>query len=306
MHTLKHITSFLLILLTPLYSAEARTQIRIVGSTAVYPFATLIAERFGRSPNQKTPVVEATGTGGGIKVFCSGIGEHYPDIVNTSRPMNEDEMSMCEENGIGAIEEHLLGYDGIVIGRNNKSKHFVLTRKQLFLALAERIPSSTGKWIINPHKKWSDIDRSLPYKKIMVLGPTSTLATREVFEEKIIKEVCKELGGDDETCAIRQDGVFIEVAEHENVIVQKLHLNPEAVGIFSYGFLNQNRNKVSAISIDGVTPTEQTIRSRRYLMSRPLYMYAKSTKLSSTPDLSGYIAEFTKHKRLLQKNGLIF
>ncbi len=292
--------SILFFSMTLCHFAHGREQLRIVGSTAVYPFATTVAEYFGRTTDFKTPIVEATGTGGGINLFCGGIGAHYPDIVNASRPMTAKERARCARNGIHKISEVIFGYDGIVVGMNRKTPDMALSRTDLFLALTKEV------------KYWNEVNPRLPKKKILVLGPTTTLATREIFEELVIKAGCKMITKAPKQCSqiIREDGAFLEVAEHDNVVVQKLSINPDAIGIFSFSFLQQNRDKVKAIPIDGVLPKYSTIATGKYPISRPLYFYVKQSHIPLVPGIKEYVAEFLKPRTsgkygYLVKKGLI-
>ena len=289
----------------------SRDQIRIVGSTSVYTFATAVAEHFGKTSDFKTPIVEATGTGGGIKLFCGGVGPHYPDIANASRAITESERDHCATNGVDDIIEIVIGYDGIVIGINRNANHISLTKAQLYQALAEKIEHD-GSWIANPNIYWTDIAPTLPNKKILVLGPTTTLATRNVFEILVIKAGCQQIVADPQQCSttLREDGAFLEVAEHDNVVVQKLAINPNAIGVFSFGFLEQNRHKVKAIPIDGVLPTYKTISTKQYPISRPLYFYVKKSHINLIPGIREYIEAFlsdqaTGYYGYLSKKGLI-
>ncbi len=283
----------ILVIFTISLPTFARDQIRIVGSTAVYPFATAVAAQFGKTSEFKTPVIEATGTGGGIKIFCSGTGKRYPDIVNASRPMSPAEKRMCKAHGIENIIEIIIGYDGIVIGIPQNRPAFSLTCGDLFQALGEKLQSE-DQWVQNPHHTWQEINANLQNQSIVVLGPPSTLGTREVFEQKAIKAGCQQICNDSAQCSgiLRHDDALIEVAGPENVIVQKLEGNPNAIAIFSFGFLRNNRNKVQALAINGVLPSAQTITSGRYPLSRPLYMYVKQDQIKKVPGINEYLEEF--------------
>ncbi|MBL4647355.1 MAG: substrate-binding domain-containing protein [Gammaproteobacteria bacterium] len=274
-------------------SSARQAHIRIVGSTSVYTYATFVAEYFGKTTAFQTPIVEATGSGGGLNLFCRGAGLEHPDIVNSSRRISISERKICRKNGVKNIIEVPIGYDGIVLGAHHSKTPLSLTRQELFLALAEKIPFK-GQWIPNPHKKWQDINPNFPAKKIMVLGPTSTLATREVFEKLVILEGCKRYTKGSKKCrkTLREDGVFIEAAEHENVIIQRIEMNPDAYGIFSFGFLDQNRNKVQALPIEKITPTAKNIATHIYPISRPLFFYVKGENIPLVKGMKAYVSEF--------------
>ncbi len=301
----------LAVAVSPVLSAAAsRDSISIVGSSTVFPFSKVVAERFGRTTKFKAPTVESTGTGGGFKEFCKGLGVQHPDISNASRRIKQSELDMCKANGVADIVEVLIGYDGIVLANSVKSPKVALTRKQLFLALAKKVPNPDGSpnLIDNPYKKWSDIDASLPKTQIEVLGPPSTSGTRDAFVELAMEGGCKKfpwiaaLKKSDkprykEICHIlREDGLFIQAGENDNLIVQKLNANPAALGIFGFSFLDQNSDKVQASTIDGEEPEFETIADGRYPVSRPLYFYVKKGHIGVVPGISEYLAEFTSER----------
>ncbi|WP_068080694.1 PstS family phosphate ABC transporter substrate-binding protein [Polycladidibacter stylochi] len=279
-------------------SAQARDQIQIVGSSTVFPFATAVAEQFGQKTSFKTPVVESTGSGGGIKLFCEGVGEKTPDITNASRRMKEKELVKCNENGVTPVEV-TVGFDGIVLANSKKAEKLNLTLDQVFLALAKEVPVD-GKLVANPYKKWSDIDPSLPASKIEVLGPPPTSGTRDAFAELAMQGGCKKLAGAAElglkkkAChEIREDGAYIEAGENDNLIVQKLEANPAAVGIFGFSFLDQNADKIQGAQIAGVAPEFEAIANGSYPVSRSLYFYIKKEHVGVIPGIVEYLAEFT-------------
>ncbi len=279
----------------------ARDYINIVGSSTVYPFATVAAERFGRATRFKTPKVESTGSGGGIKLLCNGLGVRHPDIANSSRRIKSSEIEDCARNGVEVVEV-ILGYDGIVIAASRETAPMSLTLQQVYLALAQRVPDPSGarRLIPNPYRTWSDIDPSLPGTRIEVLGPPPTSGTRDAFLELAMEGGCDtfdligELGEDERLIAchtIREDGAYIEAGENDNLIVQKLNANPNAVGIFGYSFLDQNRDRVRAVAIAGVEPTFETIADNSYPISRPLYLYVKRAHVGVIPGIDGYLRE---------------
>lgn len=270
----------------------ARTQIHIVGSSTVFPFATAVAERFGQQSEFRTPVVEATGTGGGIKLFCEGAGENTPDIANASRPIKESELKACRANGVTPVEVKI-GFDGIVIVAARGGLQMDVSREQLFRALASELPGEGGRLQPNPHTRWSHIDPSLPEVPIEVLGPPPTSGTYDAFVELVMEEACpKEM--EKEACTdLREDGAYIEAGENDNLIVQKLQANPNAVGIFGFSFLDQNRDKLQAVTVGGVDPSFQDIASGNYPISRSLFFYLKREHVGVIPGLQEYALEFT-------------
>ena len=283
--------------------AVARDQIRIVGSSTVYPFSAAVAEQFGRTRGFKTPVVESTGTGGGIKLFCSGVGDQTPDIANASRRMKDTELAACQAAGVGEIVEVKIGYDGIVIANSIKAKPIALKKQYLFLALAKQVPVN-GKLAPNPYQKWSDIDKSLPAIKIEVLGPPPTSGTRDAFAELALEAGAKtfpmlaDLKAKDEEAfkaiahAIREDGAYVEAGENDNLIVQKLAANPNALGVFGYSFLEENTDKLRGNTVDGAAPSFDAISDGSYGISRALYFYVKKAHIGRVPGLTEFIAAF--------------
>jgi phosphate transport system substrate-binding protein len=298
--------------------AQARDEIRIVGSSTVFPFSTAVAEQFGKAGSFKTPVVESTGTGGGIKLFCAGVGVDHPDIANASRAIKDSELETCKKNGVAEITEVKIGYDGIVLANSKATAPLNLTIKSVFLALAKQVPVD-GKLVDNPYKTWSEIDPSLPNAAIEVLGPPPTSGTRDAFVELVMDKACgefaeiKALEGDAKKAAcqsVREDGLFVEAGENDNLIVQKLEANPAAVGIFGFSFLDQNADKVQGSAMDGVTPTFETIADGSYEVSRPLYFYVKNAHVGVIPGLKEFVAEFmsdraTGEEGYLADKGLI-
>jgi phosphate transport system substrate-binding protein len=281
--------------------AQARDQIRIVGSSTVFPFSTTVAEQFGKGGKFKTPVVESTGTGGGFKLFCAGVGVDDPDISNASRKIKDSEIESCAKNGVTSITEVKIGYDGIVLANAKGGPELKLTTKTVWLALAKQVPVS-GKLVDNPYKNWSEIDPSLPNEKIEVLGPPPTSGTRDAFVELVMDKGC---AGFDEIKAItdakakqaacqqiREDGGYVEAGENDNLIVQKLEANPVAVGIFGFSFLDQNADKIKGNPMDGKTPSFESIASGEYEVSRPLFFYVKNAHVGVIPGIKEFVAEF--------------
>ena len=293
--------------LTLALPALARDQIRIVGSSTVFPFSTAVAEQFGKTSSFKTPVVESTGSGGGLKLFCSGVGISHPDITNSSRRIKASEVELCASNGVNDIVEIQIGFDGIVLANSRKSGRISLTKEQIFRALAKDVPVH-GKLVPNPYTNWSDIDSSLPNVKIEVLGPPPTSGTRDAFVELAMEGGAKaipmlaELRGQDKKAfkavahAIREDGAYVEAGENDNLIVQKLEANPNALGIFGFSFLDQNADRVQGSLVGGVEPTFENIASGEYGVSRSLFFYVKKAHVGVVPGIEEYIAEFTSDR----------
>lgn len=281
--------------------AAARDNISIVGSSTVYPFATVVAEQFGKTTDYGTPKVESTGSGGGLKLFCAGVGVEHPDITNASRRIKQSELDRCHANGVEVVEIKV-GYDGIVLANARGAAQYEVSREELWLALAREVPGPDGDLVKNRHETWNEVNADLPDVRIEVLGPPPTSGTRDAFVELVMEEGCagfeavQALDGDarDSVCqAMREDGAFIEAGENDNLIVQKLEANRDALGIFGFSFLDQNRNKVQAAAIDGVTPTFDVIADGSYPVSRPLYIYVKKNHVGTIPGIEEFLAEFT-------------
>ena len=274
--------------------AAARDQIQIVGSSTVFPFTTAVAEKLGQGGKFKTPVVESTGTGGGIKLFCGGVGENTPDFTNASRAIKDSELETCKAAGVTPVEIKV-GFDGIVLSNSKAGAVADLTKDEIFKALAKNV-AVDGKVVPNPYKNWSDIDPSLPATKIEVLGPPPTSGTRDAFVELVMTEACQEevKAANAKACGeIREDGAFVEAGENDNLIVQKLEANPAAFGIFGFSFLDQNADKLQGHKIDGVEPTFENIASGKYGVSRSLFVYAKKEHVGVIPGMEEFIAEYT-------------
>jgi phosphate transport system substrate-binding protein len=289
---------------------SARDYISIVGSSTVYPFATVVAEQFGKTTRYKTPKIESTGSGGGLKLFCAGVGVEHPDITNASRRIKQSELEKCRANGVSEIVEVKIGYDGIVLANSTKVAPIKLTRKDIFLALAKEVPDPKGgeKLVANPYRTWKEVNPSLPAKKIEVLGPPPTSGTRDAFVELAMEggakkfDWIKAMKKADKNkykavChTIREDGAYIEAGENDNLIVQKLDANPNAVGIFGFSFLDQNTDKIQGSFVDGVQPKFEAIAAGVYPVSRPLFFYVKKAHVGVIPGMEGYLAEFTSEK----------
>ncbi len=299
--------------LSPVAPAQsARDFINVVGSSTVYPFTTTVAEKFGRQGRFKTPKVESTGTGGGIKLFCNGVGPQHADVVNASRRMNASEFESCRKNGVRDILEVRVGYDGLTLSESKRGPTMNLTRKQVYLALAKQVPDPANPitLIANPYKTWNQIDKSLPATQIEVLGPPPTSGTRDSFNELYMEAGCRTypwlntLRGQDEKrfkrlChTLREDGAFVEAGENDNLIVQKIEANRNAVGIFGFSFLDENLDKLRGSKIDGVEPTYETISSGKFPASRPLFIYVKKAHIGVIPGLQEFVNEYVSDKAL--------
>ena len=303
-------------------TASARDSISIVGSSTVYPFATVVAEKFGKTTSFKTPTIESTGSGGGAKLFCAGSGVSHPDVTNSSRRIKSSELKKCTANGIEVVEV-LIGFDGIVVANSKATAALSLTRKDLYLALAKNVPNPDGSesLIANPYNTWKDVNPSLPDNKIEVFGPPPTSGTRDAFAELAMEGGCKKFdwvkglksaskkakkAGDKALAkslkkeykgichTVREDGAYVESGENDNLIVQKLTKNPAALGVFGFSFLEENSDKVQGSLIEGNVPTFETIADKSYPISRPLYFYIKKNHVGVIPGIQEYAAEFTK------------
>lgn len=283
-------------------AAEARTQIRMVGSTTVYPFAKAVAEQFVRTnPKFQPPVIEGTGTGAGMKLFCAGVGAQFPDIENASRRIKASELKGCAANGVTAITEIQVGLDGIAFGTSKKSQDFPLTTTDVYKAIAA---TPFGK--PNTAKTWHDVNSKLPNVAILVYGPSSISGTRDALGELIMTAGCKtnastaamEKADGDKfklICTkVREDGPYVETGDNPNLIVQKLEANPNTIGIFGFSYVEENGDRLKSFTVNGVAPTFETISTFKYAGSRPLYMYIKDQHVRAVPGMKEFLAEFSK------------
>jgi phosphate transport system substrate-binding protein len=290
--------------------AQARDQIRIVGSSTVYPFASYVVEEFGATTNHPTPVIESTGSGGGLKLFSEGLGLDTPDISNASRQMKASEFKRCMDNGVEKIHQVILGYDGISICENTDNPDLNLSREEITLAVAAKVPQN-GKLVKNPYTHWNDINPDLPNREIVIYGPPTTSGTRDAFEELVMEAATEDMAGySEEYTSIRQDGAYVPAGENDNLIVQRLNKNKEALGIFGYSFLDNNRDKIKAVSIDGVQPTTDSISKGEYPVARSLFFYVKLGHLGKVPGMEAYVDLFLSEKMIgdygyLKEIGLI-
>ena len=297
-----------LLLLGSSFVASARDQIVVVGSSTVFPFSTTVAEQFGRNTEFKTPIVESTGSGGGLKLFCAGIGLEHPDVTNASRRIKKSEFDNCNSKGID-MTEVVIGYDGIVIANVKSAPSLNLTRNQIFLATAAKVPSpgceDNCELVDNPYKLWSEIDASLPAKKIEILGPPPTSGTRDAFQELAMQGGSKSypflnaLKKSNKSewkrivRTVREDGAWIDSGENDNLMVNKLIANPDAVGVFGYSFLEQNADKLKGANVDNLDPTFDNIAEGKYNISRSLYFYVKHAHIGTVPGIKEFLQEFT-------------
>ncbi len=297
----------------PAQAEGGRDYLSIVGSSTVYPFSSVVAEQFGKAGKFKTPKVESTGTGGGFKLFCGGVGVAHPDISNASRAIKKSEFDACQKAGVKDIAEVKIGFDGIVLAFSTKSKiKYELTLKEIYLALAKRVPDPAGPesevLVENPYKTWNQINPKLPKTKIEVLGPPPTSGTRDALAELALEGGCQSFAWlkakkdsdknffQNVCMTVRQDGGYIEAGENDNLILQKLGATPSTVGIFGYSYLEQNKDKVKAATVEGVEPNYENISSGKYPIARPLFFYVKKGHIGLIPGIVEYVAEFTSEK----------
>ena len=292
--------------------AREGDQISIVGSSTVFPFSTIVAERFAKNTDFKAPVIESTGTGGGAKLFCAGIGLDHPDVTNASRAMKSSEKETCTANGITPVE-YMIGFDGITFSNSNKAQQYSLTKEEIFKAVSAKIMSN-GKMVDNGYKRWSDINPSLPSVKIDVLAPPPSSGTRDAFVELVMHDTCKKVYKMSKkdykaSCsALREDGAVTEAGENDNLIIEKLAANQGRFGIFGYSFLDQNKDKVQGSVVNGVAPSMETIADSSYKVSRPLFFYVKKEHVGVVPGLqefADYFMSLTVSGSPLEAAGLI-
>ena len=308
-----------LIVLSFTTTSYSRDQIKIVGSSTVYPYATVVAEKFGKSGKFKTPVIESTGTGGGMKLFCAGVGANHPDVTNASRAIKPKEIELCKKNGVTEIIEIIVGNDGISFAHSVSAPDADFTKEQLWRALAAKVDID-GKLLENPYKKWSDIDANLPNKKIEILIAPPTSGTRDAWNSLVMTKGCTKTAkslyesagkkAKKECAKIREDGYAVEAGENDTLIIQKLSSNPDAFGFFGYSYLVANKDKIKASSVDGVQPSLEGIQDYSYPIARPLFFYVKKAHIGVIPGIEEYLKEFTSKKSMgnrgyLAKIGLV-
>ena len=291
--------------------AQAGEQIQIVGSSTVYPFSSYVAEELGATTKFKTPVVESTGSGGGMKLFCAGAGLDTPDFTNASRRMKDKEFATCQENGVKEITEIVVGYDGIAIAQSKEAAALNLTRQEIMLAVAAEVPNKAGDGLmINPYRYWDEINTKLPHRKITFYGPPASSGTRDAFEDMILKGVTKHMNVYTDLYKadpkknkkykkfheIRQDGVYVPSGENDNLIVQKLAKDVDALGIFGYSYLEENADSIAAATVEGVAPAPETVQSGSYKLSRSLYFYIKKSHIGQVAGMKEYAELFTSEQ----------
>ena len=303
------------------FTSHARNQISVVGSSTVYPFSTVVAENFGRDTGMKTPKIESTGSGGGLKLFCAGIGEGHPDITNSSRAIKGTEAELCAANGVDEIIEVKVGYDGIVLANSKKSPQLSFSLKDIWLGLAKEIVVD-GEIVANPYQNWNEVNSFLPNTKIEVLGPPPTSGTRDAFAELALEGGCiafpeieavKEIDINRYTAlchTIREDGAYIEAGENDNLIVSKLQANPDAIGVFGYSFLEENSDVMQGSFVEGYEPSFNNISDKIYQVSRSLFVYVKKAHIGAVPGIEEFVSEFLSDKAMgdfgyLAEKGLI-
>ncbi len=289
-------------------TAQAGEQIQIVGSSTVYPFSSYVAEELGATTKFKTPVVESTGSGGGMKLFCAGAGMDTPDFTNASRRMKVTEFHKCQKNGIKEITEVVVGYDGLALAQNKHTKSLNLTRKEIGLAVAAEVPNKAGNALIaNPYHYWSEINSKLPHRKIIFYGPPTSSGTRDAFEDMTMKHIFKHMAVYTDLYhadkkknkkykkyhEIRQDGVYVPSGENDNLIVQKLSKDKGAIGIFGYSYLEENSDSIAAVTVEGVAPAPKAVQNGSYPLSRSLYFYIKKSHIGKVPGMMEYANLFT-------------
>ena len=294
-------------------NSYSRDQIKIVGSSTVYPYATVVAEKFGKGGKFKTPVIESTGTGGGMKLFCAGVGANHPDITNASRAIKPKEKTLCEKNGVTDIIEIVVGNDGISFAHSVNSPDADFTKEQLWRALAAKVDVD-GKLVENPYKKWSDIDSSLPNKKIEILFAPPTSGTRDAWNSLVMAKGCTKTAksiyeadgkkAKKECVKIIEDGYAVEAGENDTLIVQKLTSNPDAYGFFGYSYLVANKDKIKASAVNGVKPSLQGIQDYSYPIARPLFFYVKKAHVGVIPGIEEFLKEFTSKKAMSNRGYL--
>ena len=316
----KPLSLFLATLLIGTASAvQARENIMVVGSSTVYPFSTVVAEKFGKTSGFKTPIIESTGSGGGMKLFCAGVGERHPDITNASRRIKKSEFDQCQENGVTDIIEIKIGYDGIVMGSTKEAPQMNLSLLDIYLALAKEVPNPDGSETLveNPYNTWADVNAELPATRIEVLGPPPTSGTRDAFVELALEGGCKQVdwiaamkkqdnSAFKAVChTVREDGAYVETGENDNLIIQKLQENPKALGIFGFSFLDQNSDVIQGALVEDVEPEFELIADGSYPVSRSLYFYAKGAHVGTIAGLGEFLAAFTDEDTLGEEGYLI-
>ena len=296
-------------------SSAGAAQLKIVGSSTVYPFTTAIAELFQRANPGTSVIVESTGTGAGMKLFCGGVGSNFPDLTNASRRIKASEYEDCKKNGVNQVIEFPVGIDGLTLIESVNAQPMELTLRDLYAALAAR---PFGKE--QTAQTWKDVNPALPAVKIRVIGPPPTSGTRDSLNELFIQKGCesdpamkalKESNEDEykDVCTkIREDGVFVEGGENDNLLVQKVSTDPTAIGVLGYSFLEENADKVRAVALNGKTPDPQSITDLSYPGARKMYVYVKGEHLQAKPAIKDFITTYAKATGkggILEQRGLV-
>lgn len=302
MKTISFILFFFIIALTvKAETIPSRDRIRIVGSSTLYPFITIVAERFGKNNDFKTPIVESNGTGTGISLFCSTNSLKAPDIVNASRRIKPVELEQCHKNGVKNVREIIIAYDGIVVITSANNEKFNLTLNELFLAIADLVPKE-GKLVRNFYNYWNEINHNFPKHKIEIYGPSYTSGTREAFADLVLLPIClkhteyvkafPDIKQRKIACkAFRKDSHYIDMGDNDNVIIHKVTMNKNSLGIIGYNFLEENQNHVTALAINQVMPNFNTIKQKTYPLSRALYLYINEDHIKLLPEINDFISE---------------
>jgi len=298
----------------------ARDYVWAAGSSTVFPFATRVAENYAKKSGKKAPKVESLGTGGGIKLFCSGTGDGFPDIANASRPMKKSEFDACASKGVKDIVQIKIGFDGIVIASDKDGADYAFKTEALYLGLASQV-LRYGKFTPNPYKTWDEVGGGLPGNKILVYGPPPTSGTRDAFVELAIEAGARKfptadaIRSDNEkkfkelVDPLRKDG-WVDAGENDNAIVQTLTKTPGSLGVFGWSYLEENMDKIKGASVNGVRPSAQTIADGSYPLSRSLFIYVKKANIGVTPGLREFVDAFVSDSATgkggyLQERGLI-
>jgi phosphate transport system substrate-binding protein len=298
----------------PANAQQARDQIRVVGSSTVFPFTSAVAEQFARGGQFRAPIVESIGTGGGMRAFCQGVGVTHPDVANASRRMTTSEFNTCRQNGVTDITELKIGFDGIVMAVRRGSPTINLTREHIWKGLAREVPVN-GQWARNPYTTWNQVDASLPNLAIEAMGPPPTSGTRDSFNELVLLEGCKNVAEikaitdsaeRNRRCQqVREDGKFIEAGENDNLIIQRLTTGtPGAFGIFGYSYLDQNRDRIEGKTVDGVAPTFENIASGKYPVARSMFIYVKKAHIGVIPGLREFMTEYASERAVGERGYL--
>jgi len=287
-------------------TAYARDNVQVAGSSTVLPYATIVAEAFGENFEFPTPVVEGGGSGAGRKKMCEGVGPNTIDIANSSSRIKQSDIDLCASNGVTEIIEVRFGYDGIVFASDINGPSFAFTPTDWFNAIAKQVVID-GALVDNPNQTWADANADLPAQEILALIPGTKHGTREVFDKKVLEAGCKATGAMDifaeanggdkkaakKAChALRTDGLSIDIDGDYTETLARLDANDQAIGVFGLSFYQNNTDKLIVATMDGVTPSTETVASGEYPVSRPLFFYIKKAHLGVIPGLQEYVDFF--------------